>query len=375
MEILIMQWVNLIIDVIIAPWIVEIAAIVKVVAFPGAILSSVPILVWIERRGSAFIQDRKGPNRAQIFGFTLFGGLHLIADTIKFFFKEVITPAGANVFYYFLAPIIVVITSILAFAVIPISSPITMFGKTIYLQIAHIDGGILYIFAISSVGVIGVAMAGWASNNKYTLMGGIRATAQMISYEIPMGLALLGAVLAFGTLNPMEMVQYQEGLIFGFIPRWGILIQPLGFILLLVAGFAETNRLPFDLPEGEHDLVAGYHTEYGSMKFSMFMMAEYVAMVTISSLLATLYLGGYTLPWLNSALLIHYLGDWPAMVIHLGVFTVKVAFFLWLFIWVRWTLPSFRYDQVMDLGWKRLIPIGLINIVITALLVLIPGLL
>ena len=355
--------------------IVEVAGAIKVVVFIGAILSSVPIMVWMERRGSAFLQDRLGPNRASILGFKFFGILHLIADSIKFFLKESFIPAGANVFYYFLAPVIVVVASIMAFAVIPISSSITLFGRDIYMQIAHIDGGLLYIFAVSSLGVVGLFIGGWASNNKYSLMGALRSAAQMLSYEIPLGLALLGAAMIYGTLEPTEMIKYQESLMFGFIPRWGVIIQPLGFILLLVAGYAECNRLPFDLPEGESEIVAGYHTEYGSMKFSMFMMAEYVAMVNISAIIVTLFFGGYTIPWVSSAYLIAKLGAIPAALIHLAVFSVKVGFFIWLFVWVRWTLPRFRYDQIMDLGWKGLIPLGVLNLIVTAAILLIPGIL
>lgn len=365
---------GLIVLYILDPWIVEIAVILKVIVIPGVLLSMVPNMVWLERRGSAFMQDRLGPNRASIFGFRFAGFLHLFADAIKFFLKETFTPTQAHVFYYYLAPFVTVTTALLAYAVIPVSSSLTLFGKTIHLQIAHIDAGVLYILAVSSIGVICLGLAGWASNNKYSLMGGVRATAQMLSYEIPFALAVLAVVMVYGTLEPEQMIRWQEGLMFGFIPRWGIIVQPLGFILLLVAGFAECNRTPFDMPEGEPDLVAGYHTEYGSMKFSMFMLAEYVHMMTISSLLTTLYLGGYTLPWISSAVLTGFVGQWLACLIQLGVFCAKTMFFLWLFIWVRWTLPRFRYDQVMRLGWQNLIPLGVVNLAFTALILALPGL-
>lgn len=344
----------------------ELAGVAKAAAFPAVLLSLVPFLVWLERRGSAFMQDRLGPNRASILGFRMIGMLHLIADTIKFFTKETFVPANAHKFFYYFAPALVSVSALLAYCAIPVSSPFLLFDRVITMQIAPVESGALFVLAVSSVSAFAIMLGGYAACNKYALFGSMRALAQVVSYEVPLALSILGAVMVYGTLDLNEMVRYQEGLLFGFLPRWGILLQPLGFVLLLVSAFAECNRLPFDMPEGEPEIVAGYHTEYGGIKFSMFMMSEYVAMMTASSLITTIYLGGYSIPWVDSVALAARIGSIPASLLHLAAFSAKTGFFLWLFIWVRWTLPRFRYDQVMTLGWKRLVPLGLANALVTA---------
>jgi NADH-quinone oxidoreductase subunit H len=261
-----------------------------------------------------------------------------------------------------LAPMISFVTALCAFAVVPFGPVIEVAGRTIDLVILDLDGGMLFALAATGVGVYGVVCAGWASRSKYALMGGLRSSAQMISYELALGLAAIGVFLVNGTLRPTEIVAAQSG----WFLNWNVFggFQALGFLLFLVAGYAETNRLPFDLPEAESELVSGYHTEYSSMKFSMFMMAEYISMITMSSLVVTLYLGGY-----HPGFPTGELAGWALWSIQIGAFLGKLTFLLLLYVWVRWTLPRFRYDQLMDLGWKRLFPLALANLIITALLV------
>jgi NADH-quinone oxidoreductase subunit H len=343
-----------------------IATLAKVVVFAGALMSAVPFLVWVERRGSAFIQDRIGPNRAEVFGFRFAGLLHLVADAIKFLTKESFIPAQANPLFFVLAPAIVVIQSVMAFAVIPIADDVVVGGVTIPMSIARIPGGVVYVFAVASLGVLGIILGGWASGSKYPLLGAVRAASQMLSYEVSLALSVMGALLIYGTLDPNDIVRYQGHLYAGIVPMWGIVLQFPAFLLFLVTIFAECNRTPFDLPEGESELVAGYHAEYSGMKFSMFYMGEYISMITMSSLLVTLFLGGWQVPWAPTATLVAALGMWGAMAVQVASFVVKVAFFLWLFVWVRWTVPRFRYDQLMNLGWKVILPLSLANLTITA---------
>jgi NADH-quinone oxidoreductase subunit H len=235
------------------------------------------------------------------------------------------------------------------------------------LQITELDVGIVYILAIGSLGIYGILFGGWASNNKYSLMGALRSSAQIISYEIPLGLAVAGAVTVFGTFSLREMVLKQDGLLWGFLPNWGFFYQPLGFLIFLISSFAETNRLPFDLPETEGELVAGFHTEYGSMKFATYFMAEYMNMAIQAGLMATLYFGGWHVPWISDATLLEYLGSQNLVaLVQVSAFTAKVGVFMLLFVWIRWTIPRFRFDQLMRLSWANLIPLGLINIVVTA---------
>jgi NADH-quinone oxidoreductase subunit H len=238
-------------------------------------------------------------------------------------------------------------------------------GRTIDLQVANLNVGILYIFAIASLSVYGIVLAGWASNNKYSLLGGIRSSAQMISYELALGLSVVGILMIYGAIQLDEIVRGQGELIWGWIPKWGVVTQPLAFFLFLAATFAESNRLPFDLPEAESELVVGYHTEYSAMRFALFMMTEYMAMITGSMLIVTLFFGGWQIPWITSEALREMVGPIPAALLQVGAFATKTLFFLWLFVWVRWTLPRFRYDQLMRLGWKGILPLALLNLFVT----------
>jgi NADH-quinone oxidoreductase subunit H len=333
---------------------------VKVVLVVAGLVQAVPVMTWVERRVSGLIQDRWGPNRVGPWGI-----LQPLADGIKFVMKQDIMPAEAHRFTYVLAPALAMIPALTAFAVIPFGPVVEVAGRSVPLVVADLDGGLLFTLAAASLGVYGVVLAGWSSSSKYSLIGGLRSSAQMISYELPLALSLMGVVLLSGTLRPMEIVEQQAG----WFWEWNALAggwQLLGFVIFLVAGFAETNRLPFDLPEAEAELVAGYHTEYSSMKFAMFFMAEYVNMITSSALAVTLFLGGWQLGVPAEAL---GLGPgWALWSLQIGAFVAKVAFFQFLFVWVRWTLPRFRYDQLMNLGWKGLLPLSIVNLVFTAVL-------
>lgn len=342
-------------------------SIVKALLIFLAVLNTVPVLVWAERRGAAFIQHRLGPNRVNIGGITLFGLVQPLADVVKFMWKEDYVPAHANKAFYLLAPVILLIPAAMTFAVIPFADVLILGGRVIRMQVANLNIGVLYIFALASLSVYGITLAGWASNNKYSLLGGVRSAAQMISYELALGLSVLGILMIYGAVELDRIVQGQGELLFGVIPKWGIVTQPLAFVLFTVAVFAESNRLPFDLPEAENELVVGYHTEYSAMKFALFFMAEYMAMVTGSMLIVTLFFGGWQIPWVSSEGLRAAVGPIPTVLLQLASFSAKLLFFLWLFIWVRWTLPRFRYDQLMGFGWKVILPLALANVFVTAL--------
>lgn len=351
-------------------------ALIKYVLVFGFVMTLIPLLVWAERKGSAYIQDRPGPNRAAILGFTLGGLFHPLADAIKFIFKEPVIPAKADPFYFRLAPLLVVIPALMTFLVVPFGDQITLFGKTIALQVSTINVGILYIFSISSLGVYGIMLAGWSSNNKFALMGSLRSSAQMISYEISLSLSIIGLIMIFGAVDLNTIAKAQSELLFGFLPRWGIFLQPLGFILFVVALFAETNRNPFDLPEGESEIVAGYHLEYSSMRFASFMMAEYAHIIVGSALIATLFFGGWQVPFLHDAGFAFPGGSEIAVspilvaLLRAGALIGKILFFCWLFIWVRWTLPRFRYDQLMHLGWQVMLPLAIANVAVTGVILI-----
>jgi len=330
-------------------------SLVKILVVIGVLMTGVAIMTWVERRLSGVIQYRLGPNRVGPLGL-----LQPMADGIKFIFKEDVTPADAHRPIHTLAPMLSMIPALVAFAVVPFGPTVQLFGHGVDLVIVDLDAGVLVALAAASLGVYGIVCAGWASRNKYSLMGGLRASAQMISYELALALAVIGVVLVSGTLRPVEIVEQQAG----WFTNWNIFggWQLLGFVIFLVAGYAETNRLPFDMPEAESELVAGYHTEYSSMKFSMFFMAEYVNMITSSALAVTLFLGGWQIGVPVP------LEGWALWVAQILAFTVKVSFFMFLFVWIRWTLPRFRYDQLMSLGWKRLFPLALANLMIVAVL-------
>ncbi|MGB3364140.1 MAG: NADH-quinone oxidoreductase subunit NuoH [Thermodesulfobacteriota bacterium] len=337
--------------------------VIKIALLFFVVLTLVAYLTLAERRVSAFIQDRIGPNRVGPFGF-----LQPLADGVKFIFKEDIIPRDANKFLYVAAPAFALITALVALAVIPIGRGFetTLFGLVpdpiyVKLQIADLNVGVLYVFAMGSLGVYGIVLGGWASNSKYSFLGGLRGAAQMVSYELAMGISILGIVAWTGSLRLEDIIEAQQN-------YWFVFPQILGFIVFLAAVFAETNRLPFDMPEAEPEIVAGYHTEYSSMKFAMFFMAEYTHMIVMSCLIVALFFGGwYPLPF----------GGWFGIDIDTHwylppiVFVGKVLAFLFFFIWVRFTLPRFRYDQVMNLGWKVLFPLAILNLIIISIAILV----
>lgn len=428
-------------------WIQLLIVVLKALFVMVFLLQMLPILIWGERKGAAYIQDRPGPNRADIFGIRLAGMVHTLTDVVKLMFKEDLTPTHVYQPFYKMAPVIVMSVSLITFAVIPFADYVLIGGEKVPMQVASLDTGILYTLAMASLGVYGIMLAGWSSNNKYSLFGGIRSSAQMISYEISMSLAVVVMFMLYGSARLEEIVAVQ-----GANPlTWGVFLgmdrlMPVGliaFVMFGTASFAETNRLPFDLPEGESELVAGYHTEYSAFKFAMFFMAEYVNMVVASGLMVTLFFGGYQIPFLSTETLIahaplitkvafgggavgavllgllalksytpgHYkdnrdyeplvvgmlafggaavsaamaflpglgpipgydhptMGSAAAALLQFSLFAGKVLFFCWVFIWVRWTLPRFRYDQLMRLGWNYMLPIGFFNVLLAGLYVI-----
>ena len=341
------------------PLVLIISSIVKILIIVHMLLIGVMIMIWAERRVSGWMQDRLGPNRVGPQGL-----LQPIADGLKFLFKEDLIPNHVDKPLYVLAPAMLLVPALVTVAVVPFGSSITVLGHEIPLQIADINIGILYVLAITSLGVYGVVLGAWASNNKYSLLGGLRSSAQMISYELTLGLAIIGVLMLTSSLSLREIAKTQ-----GAYPwEWNFLIHFPAFLAFTTAMFAETNRLPFDLAEAEQELVAGYHTEYSSMKFAMFFMAEYMNMIVGSAVVVTLFLGGW-----------HFFGlenmggpVWSGL-ISFGIFFVKTAIFLFVFIWVRWTFPRFRYDQLMNFGWKFLLPVALTSIVVTGTLWIMTG--
>ena len=362
----------------------------KIVCAMAILLGLAGPLTWAERRQSAMIQDRLGPNRANIGKFTLFGLLHPVADFIKMIMKEDVRPAGANKILHTMAPMIALVPAFLVFAVIPFGSPVCFSGDFVMqagaamckldtgalvaaekLQVANLNVGILFLFAIGSLGIYGPTIAGWSSNSKYAFLGALRSAAQMLSYEIVMGLTLMGCIMVYGTVETGAMVDAQAGPIW----KWGVFLQPVGFILFLTAAIAETKRTPFDIPEAESEIVAGYFTEYSGTKFAAFYTAEFVAVVVVAGVLTTVFFGGWQVPWLH-----HdgwHFGEtfvaWPRWAIvgaQIGKFVSCLVFFSWLQLMIRWTLPRFRYDQLMTLGWKVLLPLTLLNILATGLVLL-----
>jgi NADH-quinone oxidoreductase subunit H len=314
---------------------------------------------WAERKVAAIMQDRRGPNRAGPFGL-----FQPLADGLKLFMKEEIIPTYSAGFLFILGPCLAMITAIMTSAVIPWGDKVHLFGRDISLQIADINIGILYIFGVVSLGVYGIMIGGWASNNKYSLMGALRAASQIISYELAMGIALIALLMLTGTLSLKIMVNQQMDHV------WNIAKQPLGFLIFLICAFAECNRTPFDLAEAENELVAGYHTEYSSMKLGFYLFSEYINMFISSAVMVSLFFGGYDIPFINDAHLLEHVGTNLMALIHILVLLGKIVCFLFFFMWVRWTIPRFRYDQLMNLGWKILIPLSLANMVITGALIL-----
>jgi NADH-quinone oxidoreductase subunit H len=367
--------------------------------FSVVALAFAPLMTWVERKQSALMQDRLGANRADIFGFRVIGLFHPLADMIKMVTKEVVVPEGAHRFLHAASPYIAAIPALISFAVIPYGGTYEAFGRQFSLVVADLDWGVLYVLAIGSIATYGSMLAGWASNSNYGMLGSLRVSAQMLSYEVAMGISLIGVFLCFGSLRLTEMgvAQQETFRVLGFLehlgwvapgsawidwlrlPMWGIFLQPLAFFLFLAAIMAENKRAPFDTPEGESEIVAGYFIEYSGMNFGIYLMAEWIEVVVISGLVTAMFLGGWSIPWLADAQLIAALSgalgpDWgnlAAMAIHVGVFFAKVVALIFFQMLVRWSMPRFRYDQVMNLGWKILLPLSIANIVVTALGVLV----
>lgn len=406
----------------------------RVLIIMGIVLGFVPVLIWMERKGAAYIQDRRGPNRASIAGIRLGGVIHSFADALKLFTKEEIAARPASKPLFYIAPMIALFVPLAVLAVIPFAQPLTIFGYTFSLQIADLGAGLIYVFALSSLSVYALLVAGWSACGKYSLLGALRSSAQMISYELALGLSVISIFLLSGSFRLTDIIA-DQGI---YIWQWNVIRQPIAFILFIAALFAETNRLPFDLPEGESELVAGYHTEYSSMRFALFFMGEYAHIIVGSLVISTLFIGGWQIPFVSVDMLTQYapfiffygwlaggivsliFGLWLAsrfrrryhdlrdfetllfgvagilagtvlilswaglnyygyfsivpgwiysimiFLIQLAVVMAKAFFFCAFFIWVRWTLPRFRYDQLMKLGWKVMLPLGIINIIITA---------
>lgn len=408
--------------------------ILKIMAPFAIIMNMIPFLIWVERKTCAYIQDRPGPNRAGVQGLRLGGLLHALTDAVKLLTKEELTPSHVNKLFFLMAPAISVFVALVTFLVIPYAAPIEEWGFVF--QAANLNIGILYILAISSLAVYGVMLAGWSSNNKYALLGGVRSSAQMISYELSLGLSLLSIIMMTSTFELGQVVEMQTHQVW----RWNFFIQPLACLIFVVSAFAETNRAPFDLPEGESELVAGYHTEYSAMKFAMFFMAEYAHMIIASALIMTIFFGGWQVPFVSTDTLREHAapitrgllaglavililagmylvaqfrrgkyGDkrdfevlilgtpavlagvglllglvlvgpyefsrdvsyWVAAGIQMAGFLGKILFMCFVFVWVRWTLPRFRYDQLMHLGWKCMLPLAMFNVLVTAIVMVV----
>jgi NADH-quinone oxidoreductase subunit H len=338
-------------------WIYLIEKIVIIVAVITVSLVIAMYSTWAERKIAAVIQDRRGPNRAGPFGL-----FQPLADGLKLFFKEEIIPTHSSKFLFILGPSLAMLTACMTGAVVPWGSSIKIGDRIIDLQVADINIGILYVFGVVSMGVYGIMIGAWSSNNKYSLLGGLRAASQIISYELSMGMSIIALLMVTGTLSLKEMVLQQQAP--GHL--WNVVYQPLGFLIFLICAFAETNRTPFDLPESENELVGGYHSEYSSMKLGFYLFSEYINMFTSSAIMASLFFGGYDMPFVNEAALST---NMAALVGALALFA-KIFFFIFLFMWVRWTIPRFRYDQLMRLGWNALIPLSLLNMLATGAIML-----
>lgn len=340
----------------------------KLLLIGGIITFSLVIAMYTtyaERKVAAVMQDRVGPNRAGPFGL-----LQPLADGLKLFFKEEIIPLTSNKLLFVLGPALAMVTAMLTSAVIPWGSSIEIFGRNVSLQIADVNIGILYVFGVVSLGVYGIMIGGWSSNNKFSLIAAVRGASQIISYELAMGLSLIALLMMTGSLSMKTIVEQQMSGGWGGLLGWNVLYQPLGFLIFLICVFAECNRTPFDLPEAENELNFGYHQEYSSMKLGFYLFAEYVNMFISSAVMSTLFFGGYDIPFVNEATLASSWGENIVALLGFVSLFSKIVFFLFLFMWVRWTIPRFRYDQLMDLGWKKLIPLALANMIITAIVIL-----
>jgi len=359
-------------------WIEALISFIKALVFISGILMLTSFLTWMERKQSAVMQDRLGANRASILGIRAFGLFHIFADALKMFFKEDYVPPGGDKVLHAAAPFAALFFALMSFAAIPFGNEIHIAGRTIALQVLPLNVGLLFVLAMMSMGIYGIFLAGFSSNNKYAFLGGLRASSQMLSYEITMGATLVGLLMIFGTLDLGELNKAQGGLLWGWLPKWGIFLQPLGFLLFLVAGVAETKRIPFDLPEGESEII-GYFVEYSSMKFGAFFMTDFIETILLAALLTTLFFGGWQVPYLQPDGF-HLpggtnieLSQLTVALLQVGSFCLKVFCFCWFLLLIRWTLPRFRYDQLMHLGWKILLPLSVLNIFITGLILVLRG--
>jgi NADH-quinone oxidoreductase subunit H len=356
---------------------------VKIAFVLALVFTFAVLLTWAERKQPALMQDRLGANRAPILGLRLWGLFHSIAETFKLIFKEDFIPPSGVQFAFRFAPVITLFPALITFAVIPFGNQIEIAGRVILLQVLNLNIGILFLLAFGSLAVYGIVLGGWASNNKYSLLGGMRAVAQTVSYEVAIGLSIIGPIMVFGTLELGNMVRMQNQLLFGWLPMWGVVVQPLAFLIYLPAAIAETKRTPFDLPEGESEII-GFNLEYSGMRWGMFFLGEFIELVVLAGLMTTLFFGGYHIPYLYDSFEMlgggGFVFPWGAMIplpdiwvviLRIGAFAAKIAFFLWLQLLVRWTMPRFRYDQLMRVGWKMLIPLALVNIALTGIVLLV----
>lgn len=372
--------------------------VIKTLFILGVMMGAfLPLITWVERKQSALMQDRIGANRADIFGIRAIGLLHPAADVLKLLTKEDVVPKNANRIMHLLAPVLALVPAIVTLAVIPFGSTYVFGSKEVNLVVADIDWGMLYVLAVGSIAAYGSVLAGWSSNNNWSMLGSMRTSAQMISYEVTMGLSIVGIFMVFGSLRLTDIaaMQDQSFRLFGFIehfgfvaalpawinwiqfPYWGLFLQPLGFVLFLTCIMAENKRPPFDMPEGESEIIAGYHLEYSGMRFGLFYTAEFLEVPLIAAIVATLFLGGWSIPYLPQETLIGALSIYGegfanglCMVLHVLMFLIKVIVLIWFQMAIRWTLPRFRYDQVMDLCWKTILPISIANVFLTGLILL-----
>lgn len=350
----------------------------KFIFFIIAVLVISPVLTWVERKQSAVMQDRIGANRAEILGLRMLGLFHALADSLKLFTKEYFVPKGADRLIFHLAPCISIFFAVMGFAVIPHADTLIISGQPVEMQIVNLNIGLLYFFAVLGMAVYGVVLGAWASNNNYALLGGPRASAQMISYEVSIGISLVGIILVYQSVDLMEITRAQGDLLFGFLPKWGIFLQPLAFFIFMAAGIAETKRIPFDAPEGESEIV-GYFIEYSGMGFGMYFLTDFLETILIACLTVTFFLGGWQAPFIDGWILqtfsdstflgIFQLNNFILTIVQFLAFVFKVCLVIFMMMTIRWTLPRFRYDQIMNLGWKMLLPLSLFNIVVTAIIV------
>lgn len=330
-------------------------------------------LTWVERKESAVLQDRIGANRASVFGLRVFGLFQPFADAIKMLFKEDFVPSFSQRFLHWLAPAMSFFFVAVTMVAVPFGDAVRLFGRRIPLQVVDLNAALLFVLAMLSLGIYGILISGWASRNRFALIGSLRGAALLISYEVALGLSLVGLIMVFPSLRLSKIVEFQGGTLFGFLPKWGIFLQPLGFAVFFLAGLAETKRAPFDMPEGESEII-GFYTEYGGLKFGLFMFTDFLEVILLSALATTLFFGGWQVPWLGAGGFVFPWGGtlkvapWAVTVLQVLSFNLKVFFFCWLQILFRWTYPRFRYDQVMDFGWKVLVPLGVVNILATGLI-------